>query len=468
MKADCEQQYLAEAYRSFLQSVTDSADALPAADDGEPQDRLNELDIQGLWATGIFGNEGETVRHGHLRILDFGEWNRSSGPDFRYAEIEINGKKIRGDIEIDPRAQDWERHGHGVNPSFNNVVLHVVLSAPPVGWFTRNSLHMEVPIYYLSPEVIQSALDMERAPSCANLQTPMCRKPMEKMSPGLVAQFLQAVAAFRLSIKRKQFKRKILVLGENQAWYEAWADTLGYSKNRRPMLTLARRAPLRSLGKSAEAILLGVAGFLMPVLPSRTTAEAREYHRKVWDTWWKIKDGYALADQRMPEWNFAGIRPLNHPHRRVAALALLAEHWNELIPLFNAANAERLTSTLLHMRHPFWDHQSMIDAQPLSRSTALIGRERIGNFLSNYVYVHDATPTSYSSYLRLRAGSMSSRVTTIARHLFGERTDIRGILSFEYAHQALLQIGADFCASHACRDCLFPTRLRHWNPHDLN
>lgn len=464
MKSDAPLQTLADAYRQLLDFIENSSDDLTAAEGYVPQQApFAELEIQSLWATGIFSNEGETVRHGHLRILDFGEWNRGPGPDFQYAEVEIDGKIMRGDIEIDPRAQDWENHGHGANPNFNNVVLHVVLSAPPRGWFTRNSLHMEVPVYYLDSESIRASLGIERTRAVTHLKTPLCRTPLSEMEPARIEQMLKSAAAFRLSLKRKRFKRQIVAFGEKQAWYEAWADTLGFSANREPMLITARRAPLRLLGKNAEAILLGVAGFLTPVLPSRSSDEAREYHRKVWDAWWKIKDSFSLSDQRAPVWNYAGIRPLNHPQRRVAALAMLASHWNELYPFFHAAGAKKLCSLLTHLHHPFWDHQSMIHTPRLNRQTSLIGRERIRNFLSNYLYVHDESSESLAAYFNLRAGAMPARASSVAKQLFGERSDLHSLLSLEYAHQALLQIASDFCSSNTCRNCLFPIQLKRWS-----
>ena len=116
-----------------------------------------EVEIQQLWAKGMLPAQGKTERHGIVRILDAGLWNRGAGADFLRAEIEIGGVVQRGDIEIDPAAQDWERHGHGATPHFNEVILHVVLTRPPKGWYTRDSQHREIPILYLEPETWQKA-----------------------------------------------------------------------------------------------------------------------------------------------------------------------------------------------------------------------------------------------------------------------------------------------------------------------
>lgn len=468
MKSETQGEY-ASQYRALLQAVAEACD-LTAADGGTPSSpELGEMEVQSLWAAGLFGTEWESERHGHVSIRDFGEWNRSAGPDFLFAEAEINGRLVRGDIEIDPHAQDWEQHGHGANPRFNNVILHVLLTPPPRGWYTRNSLHMEVPVIYLSTERIRKALDVQQPAIDAicgrngwDGRTELCAQPLATMSPEQIENLLLAAAAHRIECKRRRFRRKVSVLGDAQTSYEAWAECLGYSANKEPMVMLARRVPLRRLqGLDTEAALLGVAGFLKPVLPTRTEPEARAYHRRVWDAWWKIKDELMLESQRRPVWQFTGIRPLNHPHRRVAALAVSAARWQEIMPLLSAAHSSELTDTLCKLQHPFWERHSMIDTPALQRSCALVGRERVRDFLCNHVYVRDESHEAWVAFTRLTHTALPTRVLRLARSLFGQRDDLRDIMRREYACQALLQIGTDFCRNGACKDCLFPVQLKN-------
>ena len=123
------------------------------------------------------------------------------------------------------------------------------------------------------------------------------------MQADSIINLLKAAAAYRQEIKRNRFRRKAAVSGESQAWYEAWASTLGYHANKEAMQLLAMRAPVSALKDEAEAILLGTAGFLLPTLPLQTSQEARDYHRKVWDAWWVKQDQFALASDRRIPWN---------------------------------------------------------------------------------------------------------------------------------------------------------------------
>lgn len=448
---------LATAYERLLAGVYSGVAAeSQAAESTAP----SEMQIQACWAAGLLGNEGLTHRHGTVRILDPGMWNRSAGPDFLRAEIEIDGVRRRGDIEIDPAPQDWERHGHGANPAYNQVVLHVVLTPPGEGWYTRNAAHIEVPVLYLAPEVWRRALGMP-SPPCRS-EVPRCRAPLAGFSPAALDSLFRCAAAHRTERKRAHFRRKIEALGEHQAWFEAWAETLGYSANKNAMQMLVRRAPLKELGARAEAILLGTAGFLLPVLPTRCSEEARAYHRSVWDVWWELREQYELSHEHRIPWVMAPVRPLNHPHRRVAALALSARRWRSIAPLLNAASATRLRELLTSLSHPFWDSHCTMSSAALRQPMSLIGDRRVDDFLVNFVYTCDDSDFAWQTYLSLPAGKAPSAVLRTADALFGNRPELNKILSRHYVQQALLQIEADFCAVNICRECLFPTQLAEW------
>lgn len=435
----------ADAYAQLMDNVLKGlavTDNTEEGGDGAPGS-LTENEIQCLWMAGQLGREGETACHGHVRMVDFGTWNRHGGPDFLRAEIELQGVRIRGDIAFDAEAPDWERLGKGEDPAYGDVALHVVQTPPPEGWFTRNSRHQDIPILTL-PALM---------PGCTSLCKPKAeweewrQEALSRLATCNMDQLLQSAAAFRILQKRRLFQRKVECLGLNQAWYEALAETLGYSLNKIPMQMLARRAPLRGLSSHAESILFGTAGFLAPVLPEKTPSEARNHHRIIWDGWWPLRSFYELSESRRLPWRFSPLRPQNHPHRRVAALAAAASRWNDIAPLLTIANARALTRLLTSLSHPYWDTHSSLPSAGTDKRMALIGRERAQDFLINHLYPYDASAPAWATYLSLRTKQLSRTVALAAKKLMGERHGSDKLFSFCYAQQGLLQIFADLHAA---------------------
>ncbi len=446
---------LAESYARLSESVRGGGVSEPPSGD-----LPGEAVLQSCWQAGLLGREW-TAQDGRLvRMLDFGVWNRGAGPDFLNATMEVDGRRIRGDVELDRQPEDWERHGHGANARFDDVALHVAFSRPGRIWFTRNSRHEEVPLVVVPAEAWRAALGVELPLMSARAD--LCRVPLAAMDDADVVALLRAAASFRMLSKRRRFLRKAELAGKDQAWYEAWAATLGYRVNREAMSLLAGRAPLDAVRGQEEAVLFGTAGFLVPVLPERCDEETRAYHSRIWQSWWERRDAFELSEGRRLPWSFAGVRPANHPHRRLAALCLTVAQWREFSSLLYAREMRRLEVYLNGLSHPYWSYRVSLPSPCLKSRLVLVGKDRVRDFLVNHVLPYDDDPSAWEVYLRLPGGVPSSRVQRMFDCLFGSRSGGKGLVKFAYQHQALLQIEEDFCSPSLCEECLFPQQLQDW------
>lgn len=453
---------LAAAYAAMYDGLRHEA-AFSAAESEALPSAPGADELLCSWMSGELGCAGETLHHGSLRVFDFGVWNRAEGPDCLGAELELDGRRLRGDVVLTRRAEDWEERGCGCDAAFEGVALHVVAEPPPPGWFTRNLRHAEVPLLVLDELELRRALGYPSPWSVEGLDCGPA--PLRGLSGGQVRALLLAAAARRMQLRRGLFRRRAERLGEDQAWFECWAETLGYRVNKLAMRMLARRAPLHELeklGDDAEAVLFGTAGFLEAVLPERAGEEARAYHRRVWDGWWPRSERYRLADSRSLLWMFSSVRPLNHPHRRVAALAVTAARWAELRPLMTAEQAPALLGKLAGLRHDYWSRHCSLPSETLKSAFALVGRERIKDFIVNHVCVQDDSEASWRMYLRLRVHSVPTRVQRAAQALLGDRADLPELLRHCYAQQGLLQLDDDFGRASTGASGRFPSALAGW------
>ncbi len=75
-----------------------------------------------------------------FQVLNFGIYNDlGSGPDFSDGCVLINGIEWHGSIEIHVKSSDWYRHNHHNDPSYRNVILHVVLKHDRNVYYNRSN-----------------------------------------------------------------------------------------------------------------------------------------------------------------------------------------------------------------------------------------------------------------------------------------------------------------------------------------
>lgn len=443
-------------------------DALSAAEEEEPdtvreracslRSKLpDERTLQLLLLEGRLGTSFTDDLGRDVRILDFGDWNKSAGPDFLNARIQIDGVPQTGDMELDPVPEDWERHGHGSNPAFNGVILHLACTPSRGEWFTRNARHERIPLALIPPAVLALAgtPPPEKAPErhCPHAGA------LDAMAPEHLETLLQSAAAYRFRNKHRRHAERARYAGEEQTLFESLAETLGYSANKTAMRHLAMRAPLRSIRECPEAILFGAAGFLIPVLPDSCTPEAVAHHKKLWTEWWPLREQFELAPDRAFPWTLSGSRPANHPQRRVGALAVIAGEFGTFRRLCRPGHGEALADYLSSLTHPYWSTHVTLPSAPSPRPMALMGRDRIQALAVNHLLPADGGERVWEHYLTLRDGQAGTRVLAVHQSLLGRRPDAKVFLTKAWHHQALLQIHEDLCSRHSCTLCTLVKQL---------
>ena len=462
--------------------------ALLTAPDGtlreSPPDSLagdrSELEIQAHWFAGDFGSSFLTATNGErVEIVQFGVWNREAGPDFTDAAVRFPDRPdapvLRGSIELDTSAEDWERHGHGANPAFDGVVLHLYLRHGARQPFTRTSQHRQV------AQVQIDLRQLEQLPTPGALplaRAGRCSAPLRSLGREQVRALLGAAAQYRLETKNRRWQRLAAVHGYDQALFQSLAVTLGYRENKLPFALLAQRLPLRVLraaGDGATALLLGVAGFLHTPepAPGADARETRAYLRGRWEHWWPQRSALERLILPADAWKLVGLRPANHPQRRLAAMARLARQWPEVRALIDGDGGDftkETTKFLTGLRDPFWDVHYTLNSGRTERPLALIGQARATEMLANVLFPRAiaSRPERWAEYERLPAAQSNRRIETAAARLFvgGEAAAAEPAWTVKTAmqQQGLLQIYEDFCLqdNSDCEHCTFPERVKQF------
>jgi hypothetical protein len=450
----------AQRYASLLGAPVREPSALEA-----PR-QLDELELQAHWFAGDFGREFTTTAGEPVRIVQFGVWNREAGPDFADAAIALGGgDPQRGAIELDPDARDWERHGHATNPDYESVVLHVFTSAPRGEFFTRTAQHRNVPQVLLDVRTLADEL-----PNPEPAAKPgRCVGPLRSLSEEKVREVLLGAALHRLRRKSVALARLSEIHGPDEALYQALAATLGYKSNKLPFTLLAQRLPLRLLraAKSdADALLFGVAGFLDVPDLGAFTSQTREYLRGLWEKWWPQRAEHERLKITPALWRLGGQRPVNHPQRRLAALAQIVRHWPKIRALREPCEPDAIHRFFARLSDEYWDHHYTVASKAAAKPMALVGESRVTEMLANVFYplAVAADPQRVIGYRNLPAALSNRRVEIAALRLFGNSPLKTSLLKNAAMQQGLLQIYEDFCLRDAsdCAECLFPRQLARW------
>ena len=426
----------------------------------------NELELQARWFAGDFGKEFRSTAGDKIDVVQFGTWNREAGPDFCEAAIRINGSEpMRGCIEFDLTDRNWEAHGHATNPAFDETVLHIFVHKSEREFFSRTSSNRNVP---------QVMVDLAALPDSFSANVPLarpgrCQAPLKDLPEERVRSILMAAAQFRQQRKAAGIQRKIDSHGRDEALFQEIAAALGYKQNKLPFTLLAQRLPLKTLRAQiddVEAMLFGAAGFLENPDLAGYEIKTRDYVRALWDRWWPYRDKMKRVVLPAKIWRISGARPLNHPQRRLAALAVIAQKWPAFLKSLGKIDIRSARDFFLELQHPFWNFHYTLDSEPSTKTMAIVGETRVAEIFANVLFPFFAGEGRdvWNDYEKLPTQLSNRRVETAATRLFGDDPRRPLFLKTVANQQALLQIYEDFCLqdNSDCAQCPFPEQMQKW------
>ena len=355
--------------------------------------------LQAIWQhQRLLHDQLKTLDGRIVRVLHPGFANHEAGPDFRGALVQIDDEPPRtGDVEVDLHASGWRAHHHEGNPTFQNVILHVI-------WDSARPAAVKIPTLPLCRLLdaplaeLSSWLGREGAVSFPENLLGQCSAPLRGLTESRLMELLHQSAQVRYQSKAAQFQARARHVGWEQSFWEGLFRALGYKHNVWPMQRLTELRPRWLQPKltplALQARLFGISG-LLPVELTRAQAASDSYLRRIWDLWWRERDEFNGCILPRELWRFHGLRPANHPQRRLA----LAAHWlataNILAKLENWFTAD-LTSTpaglpdsLLEIlqveRDDFWSWHWTFRSARLRKSQPLLGAARMTDLAVNVI-----------------------------------------------------------------------------------
>lgn len=418
---------------------------------------MNELLLQYLWKNVLFNPASlKTTEREVVTVLHPGWQNTNAGPDFTEAKVRIGNTTWVGNVELHLRTSDWHKHGHGSNPEYRNIILHVVYEddEPLAG--------TSFPTLELKPYLDNTIIDRYYHLMSLNRSIP-CAAQLKSVPDIVWVTWLDRLLAERLESRLDEWH--LLWVQAGNDWrtllYYRLAANFGFHVNREAFLELALSLPLSILTKhranllQTEALLLGQSGLLTGDRPDAYMQELeREYHF--------LRRKYQLTPLVPHRWKFMRLRPPNFPTIRIAQFAMLVHKSLDLFARMMEVKNEAEIMPLLNVHAgSYWDNHYRLGEQVNESQVKHLGREAAVNIMINTV-----APMQYL-YSRLQAkASLHEDSLNLLQSLKPENNAVLrewnnvGVTAENAAQsQALLQLFRYYCSVKGCLNCTIGHRL---------
>ena len=431
----------------------------------------------------------QTIDGRRVRVIFAGWWNLEAGPDFRHATVQIGDEpEHTGHVEVHLRAEDWSHHGHERDPQFNDVILHVVLWEAGSRHLPRTRAGQIIPQIVIQHQLdtlieqLYDEIDLDAYPHNVGNHHGQCAQVLRTLPADSLSALLDAAGDERFATRVRRSLRWIHRASPEQAFYEGWMEALGYKANKAAFRALAQRAPLSELDDQRSQlapILFGLANFLPTGAPQARHTAAARYVKRLWNAWWKLRPDFEDRIVSPEAWRFTGVRPANHPHRRLgAAVTLLKKHPKLMEKVIGAVESGGDPAKLFSdIRDEYWSHHFTLGSRTQARASELIGASRAQEIVVNVVLPFVAacaenngdwklSEAAKAQYSRLPAAPSNSVIRLASGQLFEQSSAARRFIKTGRQQQGLMQIFHDFCVNDksACRQCQFPDLVRQWAP----
>ena len=309
--------------------------------------------IQFIWKHRLYaGTLLHTTCGAEIKVLSPGEQNFHAGPDFFNARISLKHLIWAGNVEMHQRASDWYRHGHHIDPAYNNVILHVVgVYDSDIYNSLGRRIHTLVAVYPAS--LIKKYKALKK-----NEDWLPCGSYIKDLPAPRLKQWLS-----RLQVQRTIQKSQLLgdlrsspIWEKEKAFYLALASGFGLPLNRLPFELLSNGIPfevmtnLRDNLRDLESLFFGHSGLLYPA------RNLGPYPSSLWERYLDLRN--CLPSNPVPHhlWKFLRLRPVSFPTLKISQFVSIL---HQRIPLadniLSAASLTELEQLLRAGASEYWD-----------------------------------------------------------------------------------------------------------------
>lgn len=479
--------------------------------------KLYEKELYSVWQNQSFQNPLETISGDKITVHHPGEFNKdTSGPDFLNARIQIGNLTFVGDVEIDRDYNDWKRHGHNIDKRYNKVVLHISFTNKFHQNYVYTKEGRKIPSLCLSDFVSEEEINLINE-KLNNIEKELSTKlrclehrdeipyykkkkiiaelgihRFEKKSVRMFSRLKELrylnelnikepVISYELSEEYQNKKFNPEDFTDKELWkqllYEFIFEALGYSKNKVPMLKLARLLPLSFFSKLGddeefdiflETMFFNVSGLIpKDKIKQGYQSTYEEDLIENWKTLSRIYDGIIMDET---DWHFFQLRPQNFPTIRIAGgLHIAKQIYKEdlvasIIKKFMEVKKISLLIGLLRSlfiikSYGYWQNHYVFNKKSESQIKYFVGSGRADEimvnvvlpFLSVYFEIF-GKPDLAKKVLKVYSAYHQSNTNKIVREV-AENIDMEEEIKKTVIIQGMIELFRSYCSKNKCLEC---------------
>ncbi len=423
---------------------------------------MKEEFLHYLWKYSLYDAESLIDSDGDLiTVLNPGEYNRDSGPDFFNARILICGTEWAGNVEIHIKASHFYNHGHGSDPAFDNVILHIVADNDRKVFNSKGEELLTVAIGF-DPVYYEKYIDLVNAPA-----TIACGNDIKELDSFYIRHWLHALLIERLQSKTDAAMK---IFSETcndweETFYRILTRYFGFRVNAEPFEMLARALPFKIVRKHSdnrfqvEALLFGTAGMLDEGLFRDAVSD--RYFRDLTKEYKILSSKYSLRPIHGWMWKFSKLRPVNFPTVRISQLAAMLSVTGGLFSrTLEASDIDQLNYVFEAGASDYWNDHYVFGKKSVSIP------KNTGSQAASILLVNAVIPMIFVYGKFMGNREICERSISFFEHVPPESNSVirewksAGIdVESAFFTQALIQLTNEYCKKRRCLDCRVGSKL---------
>jgi hypothetical protein len=417
---------------------------------------MKEEFLHYLWKYGLYDHERLFDNDKNkIVVLDPGEHNRDSGPDFFNARICVEGTVWAGNVEIHIKSSHFDNHGHQNDPVFNNVILHIVAEYDKRVFNAKGEEILTAEISF-DPACYERYLNLVNNPYII-----ACQDDIRKADPVLLRHWLNSLVIERFQNKSEAILKIFAETGNDwdETFYRLLSRYFGFRVNTEPFEMLATAIPFRIIRKHAdslfqiETLLFGTAGLLDTGLFKEALSD--EYYLSLIKEYSILSAKYSLQPLHGWLWKFSRLRPSNFATIRLSQLASMLSVTGGLFSkILDARDIRSIKSSFEVSASPYWNDHFVFG----KRSRGFV--KHTGSQAADILLINSVIPILFvygqsrdNQDICEKALAFLEEIPPEENIILSEWEEAGLNAESAFYSQALIQLRNEYCKKRKCLDC---------------